>query len=303
MKNYLTKSFLIIAVIAFVFAIVLGVYDICIIWTNWRDSGYDCSFISSNITRQLNLNIGDYLWGTIGILLTFVATIFLFITFREQREQLRITKEESDKTRFETTYFNILGMLKQVQDTVNANIAARMTGRNIHNIVEFYRFFKDTYNNHLQINDNLRTMNESFNPINTNQAEIEQYKGLIAREYEDMIAFAECNIGYLYRYLFNAIKFVLDDPYNKKDVAAKNRYLNLLQAQLSNEELCFIFYDAISKYGKNKNGEYLFRKMLDENQFLENIDQSFLLNRNHYKFYPNTSFKFLNRTELEAVGH
>lgn len=302
MKNYLTKSFLIIAVIAFVIAIVFGVYDICIIWTNWRDSGYDSSFISSNITRQLNLNIGDYLWGTIGILLTFVATIFLFITFREQREQLCITKEESDKTRFETTYFNILGMLKQVQDTVNANIAARMTGRDVHNLVEFYRFFKDTYNNHLQINENLRTMDESFNPINTNQAEIEQYKGLIAREYEDMIASEECNIGYLYRYLFNAIKFVLDDPYNKKDIAAKNRYLNLLQAQLSNEELCFIFYDAISKYGKNKNGEYLFRNMLDENQFLENIDQSFLLNRNHYKFYPSTSFKFLNRTELEAVG-
>lgn len=62
------------------------------------------------------------------------------------------------------------------------------------------------------------------------------------------------------------------------------------------------FYDAISKYGKNKDGDYVFQKMLDENQFLENIDQSFLLNRNHYKFYPNTSFKFLNRTELDAVG-
>ena len=303
MKDNLTKTFLFIAFIAFVFASVLGLYDIWIICANCVDSGKGWGFISSNISKQLYLNIGDYLWGTIGILLTFVATIFLFITFREQREQLRITKEESDKTRFETTYFNILGMLKQVQDTVNANIAARMTGRNIHNIVGFYSFFKDTYVIHLQNNVNLRTMNDSFNPIDTNQAEIEQYKGLIAREYEDLIASVECNIGYLYRYLFNAIKFVLDDPYNKKDITAKNRYLNLLQAQLSNEELCFIFYDAISKYGKNKNGEYLFQKMLDENQFLENIDQSFLLNRNHYKFYPNTSFKFLNRTELEAVDH
>lgn len=241
MKSYLTKIFIFLAVIAFVIAVILGAYDIWIIWAKSRDSGNSWGFISSNITKQLNLNIGDFLWGTIGILLTFVATIFLFITFREQREQLRITKEESDKTRFETTYFNILGMLKQVQDTVNANIAARMTGRNIHNLVEFYRFFKVTYDNHLADDVNLETMNNSFNPINTNQAEIEQYKGLIAKEYEDMVASVECNIGYLYRYLFNAIKFVLDDPYNKKDNAAKNRYLNLLQAQLSNEELCFIF--------------------------------------------------------------
>lgn len=59
--------------------------------------------------------------------------------------------------------------------------------------------------------------------------------------------------------------------------------------------------NAISKYGKDKHGALNFKKLLDTTQFLKNIDSSFLLNRNHYRFYPYTSFEFLNRDELKKV--
>lgn len=59
---------------------------------------------------------------------------------------------------------------------------------------------------------------------------------------------SDCNIGYLFRFItYNAMKYVLVDPYKKKDSKSRERYLNILQAQLSNEELCYIIYDAISK--------------------------------------------------------
>ena len=119
------------------------------------------------------------------------------------------------------------------------------------------------------------------------------YEGMLAEQYERFIDETRCNIGYLYRYIFNTTKFVLDDKHNKENKEDLERYLNLLQAQLSNEELCFIFYNAISKYGKDKHGILKFKEMLDNTQFLENIDSTFLLNRNHYRFYPHTSFKFL----------
>lgn len=254
------------------------------------------------IATQLRSNLGDFLWGTLGIAFTFTTTIFLFITFKEQREQLKETKEQSDKTRFETTYFNILGMLKPVQDTVNANIAARLAPHGIANLVDYYRHFQEKYIEDLAINNDLRNINTAFDPLSANQAEIEQYEGLVVAEYEEMIGQNECNIGYLYRYIFNTIKFVIDDRFNQTDIQARDRYLNLLQAQLSNEELCFIFYNALSKYGKDKEGTLRFRQMLDDTHFLENIDPTFLLNRNHFKFYPKTAFKFLNRTELEKVN-
>lgn len=302
MKRYNLKNIcLFVAALGFFLAVVLGILYFIVFWVNWNNNGLTWNFISKNIVSQLQSNIGDFLWGTLGILFTFTTTIFLFITFWEQHEQLQMTKEESDKTRFETTYFNILGMLKQVQDTVNANIATRMSESNVQNIVDFYSYFYNTYKDHLTSNNDLREMNDSFNPLHSTLADIEQYQGLIATEYEIMIEEAGCNIGYFYRYIFNAMKFVLDDPYNQNDCSARDRYLNLLQSQLSNEELCFIFYNAISKYGKNKEGVYVFRQMLDDTHFLENIDSGFLLNRNHYKFYPKTAFKFLNRTELACV--
>lgn len=75
----------------------------------------------------------------------------------------------------------------------------------------------------------------------------------------------------------------------------------MLQSQLSDEELALLFYDAISPYGKNKNGEYVFFDMLEASEMLENISERVLINRSHTKFYPLTKFKFLSRKELAEV--
>ena len=296
------KSLCIIAATsAIVVAIALAIFYFVILYRHWHNDVSSWDFIDRNIASQLHNNIGDFLGGTLGILLTFTTTLFLFITFKEQREQLLATKKESDKTRFETTYFNILGMLKQVQDTVNANIGSRMSDKGVHNLVEYYSHFKEFYNEALTNDSNLKQMNDKFIPLTASLAQIEQYEGMLAEQYARFIDETRCNIGYLYRYIFNTTKFVLDDKHNKENKEDLERYLNLLQAQLSNEELCFIFYNAISKYGKDKHGILRFKEMLDNTQFLENIDSTFLLNRNHYRFYPHTSFKFLNRDELKKV--
>lgn len=295
------KTALVFAFISLSLGIVLLLFYIVIVCKHWQICDYSWNFITSNVTEQLTKNIGDFIWGTIGITFTFTATIFLFITFHEQREQLKVTKEQSDKARFETTYFNILGMLKQVQDTVNTNIASRHIDGNVSNLIEYYTCFRNTYRDHLVTDTNLADFESSFFPLDANQATIEQLQGLLAAEYENYITSTDCNVGYMYRYIFNTIKFVTDDPYNKKDIKSRDRYLNLLQAQLSNEELCLIFYNAISKYGKNKEGQYYFKELLDATHFLENIDSSFLLDRKHYKLYPHTIFKFLNRNEIACV--
>lgn len=291
----------IVATFAIVVAVVLAIFYFVILYRHWHNDMLSWAFYDRIITSQLHNNIGDFLGGTLGILLTFTTTLFLFITFKEQREQLLETQKESDKTRFETTYFNILGMLKQVQDTVNANIGARMSSKNVHNLVEYYSYFKAFYNKALTNDSNLKQMNDEFIPLTASLAQIEQYEGMLAELYVRFIDETQCNIGYLYRYIFNTIKFVIDDKHNKENKEAQERYLNLLQAQLSNEELCFIFYNAISKYGKDKHGILKFKEILDNSQFLENIDSTFLLNRNHYRFYPHTLFKLLNRDELRSV--
>lgn len=285
----------------FLVSILLIIIYLIVIFSSDGFSLFDWDAIKKSIVIQFHKNIGDFLWGTLGITLTFTATAFLFVTFKEQRQQLNITRQEADKVRFETTYFNILSMLKQVQDTVNSNIFIRLGDSGVCNIIEYYSFFIKFYQSKLDTDSHLRAISTQFRPLTANQSEIEQYRETITSIYEQMVKETDCNIGYLYRYLFNAIKFVVDDPYNKEDDSARNRYLNLLQSQLSNEELGLLFYNALSKYGQDKDGHFLFKKILDCNNFLENIDQTFLLNVNQYIFYPHTRFKFLNREQLKHV--
>ena len=300
LKSRCKNVLIILAGVSIIISVtLLGLY-VYVIISHWNAHNYEWTILSENIYKQLSHNIGDFLWGTIGIVLTFTATIFLFVTFREQREQLRITKEQSDKARFETTYFNILGMLKQVQDTVNANVASR-TADSQKNLIEFYKLFKQQYDDAPKSDADLVAFHNSLSPLAANTVQIEQLQGLIASFYEKFIEETNCNIGYFYRYIFNAMKFVIEDQYNKEDIQNRDHYLNLLQAQLSNEELCFIFYNAISKYGKNKEGRYEFKEMLDKTHFLENIDCTFMLDRKHYILYPHTIFKFLSRDEISHV--
>ena len=88
-------------------------------------------FSNSYFVEQLKNNLGSFISGTIGILFTITATIFLFITFREQRKQFELSKLSQEQSRFETTYFNLLLMLDDVRDNVNKNIAQHFNTSNI----------------------------------------------------------------------------------------------------------------------------------------------------------------------------
>lgn len=248
-----------------------------------------CDFIYNQIIS----NTGEFVGGTIGVIFTLTATLFLFITFKEQRLQFEITQKTEFCSRFETTYFNILSMLKQVQETVNKNIISSNSEYN--SITDYYNSFKKKYkgatstslaNSEEYINDN-----EQNNP-----ATIQRASQTIGDLYKEFVTEENANIGYFYRYIYNVIKFVYEEK-RINSIKEKQNYLNLLQAQLSDEELALVFYDAISEFGENKQGDLKFHEMVDKLQFLENIRESVLLNRNHFKFYPHTHFKFNHRGE------
>lgn len=294
-----SRPLIFIAGITLIFGVVFGSIGIYVIYEYHPNVFSSWHNFTKAVSNQITNNLGDFLWGGLSVLFTFTATIFLFISFKEQREQLQKTKEESDKTRFETTFFNILSMLKPVQDTVNSNIKNIL--KNDNGIIDYYLSFVHFYRDSIAHNLYLKELSSTFEPTSASSSEIEIYKAAVIEIYENFIKETKCNISYLYRYLYNTIRFVIDDPYNKIDKLARNRYLNLLQSQLSNEELCLLFYNALSKHGEDKDGHHVFKQILDNTQFLENIDPIFLLNKNQYVFYPHTIFKFLNRHQIEHV--
>lgn len=254
-----------------------------------------CSFLYESLKE----NPGEFIGGIVGTFFTLTATIFLFITFKEQRLQFESTQSSEFYTRFETTYFNMLSMLEKVQESVNNNIENKKVD-GLHNLIDYYKRFKANY-----MIDSIRTesiinISESLSQDELISSEVLKAKQFYGDFFEDYVKKTQCNIGYFYRYIYNVVGFVYTQT-RFKDEGDKEHYLNLLQAQLSDEELALIFYDAISKFGENKKGKQVFRQMLDETHFLENINSEVLLDKNHCFFYPRTTFKFMSKDDKKKV--
>lgn len=90
------------------------------------------------------------------------------------------------------------------------------------------------------------------------------------------------------------------DDGTSEGAKAVHRYLNMLKAQMSDDELCLVFYDAVSHFGLDKHYEHRFKNMLDSLGFLENIHAESLISPSHHHLYASTEFRFLNRDERAA---
>jgi len=277
-------------------AVVAGLWMASLIFSNLE------SFDHANTTllRQIKSGFGNLTAGTIGIFLSFAATLFLFVTFREQRRQFEENKFDTDKNRFEGTFFNLLSMLYQVRENVNREIASASGGK-FHTLNDFYDGFKHFYAVETSRSEEGEEIEKYLSLPRLNSVENEQVENYLGQLYERYLKEESCSIGYYFRYIFNVINFVISQWENTGDSKASiHKYLNFLQAQMSNEELALIFYDVISRYGLDSNYRHSFKETIDTYGFLENISAEALADRRHHIVFPGTHFRFLNRTEKEA---
>lgn len=283
-----TKLFLYTSYILLLICVVLIViYGVVLYY------GEDCECIFSFLLAPLKANFGDIMAGTVGILLSFASTLFLFITFKEQRKQFELSETSHKIASFEDTFFNIMSLLSDVRRTTIESLK----NHDINSIEGYYYKFVSYF---IAVKKS-SIVEEYFKELasdNTIDSVVDAAKHEVGLCYKEFVDKAEGNIGYFFRYIFNTIRFVKEQD---GSIITKQRYINLLQSQLSDEELALLFYDAISPYGKNKNGESVFFDMLEASEMLENISERVLINRSHTKFYPLTKFKFLSRKELAEV--
>lgn len=225
-------------------------------------------------------NIGDFLSGTLGVLLSFVSFLLMWKTFTTQYRQFERQNELQNQASFETTYFNLLLSLEQVRK--EAVLILKEKGI-CESIPEWYQLFMKN-NNH---KDELMIHADDL------PSQIEATQGQVANFYEDFISNTGY-IGFYFRFVYNMIKFSIN-YWNDYDKSKK--YTDLLCAKLSDEELALLFYNALSKYARNQNEKLLFKDILDKYQVFENLNSDYLIDRSHFRFYPHTDFKFLTRNE------
>lgn len=245
--------------------------------------------VRTTLLSQMKGSLGDILAGTLGVCLSFSATLFMVFTFREQRNQHEEQLKQSNRERFENTFFNMLAMFHDVRGSVEKYFKS-----NDSSLETYYDEFKkycSTDENQAQ----LIRIEKILSDRDITAVDLEKAEDGLGKMYSDYADRHEGAIGYFFRYVHNMINFVINQWGDSEDAADDvKRYLNLIQAQMSDGELGLIFYDAVSTYGLNRNFDKQFKRNLDRYGFLENIRPSTLLNRNDHHIYRATIFKFLN---------
>ena len=250
----------------------------------WEQSG----FFGANGNAGI---IGDFLSGTIGVFLSFVSTILVICTIRQQNRQFKLAQEEQRQGRFEIAYYNLVGMIDKTRDASEKTLA-KETDNRIRDIIGCYNSFKESVNGKEEPIEPSCSKTEILNKL--------EELGLL---YEDFVQRNQCYISFYFRFIYKAVMFVVTEYKEKKNGAdAIKRYLNILQSQMPDEELALLFYSSFSKYAKDSDGKLSFKDVLDQSNFFQNIGKGVLLDESHYKFYPKTRFKFLNRDELQMIG-
>lgn len=85
---------------------------------------------------------------------------------------------------------------------------------------------------------------------------------------------------------------------DESKVPDKQKYINIIQGQLSNAELFILFYDGISVYGKKKMYPLLEKYKLLENVFYQEFEYFYL---HQSLFYPKTSFKYNQKMQNNII--
>ena len=70
---------------------------------------------NGSFSKDTTGNIGDFLSGTLGVLLSFISFLLMWKTFATQYRQFERQNELQNQASFETTYFNLLLSLDQVR--------------------------------------------------------------------------------------------------------------------------------------------------------------------------------------------
>ena len=80
-KNY--NIIMALAYISTILAMLVGIYFVYVVLTNITSYAQT----EGVLLTQIKSGIGDLVAGTIGVCLSFASTLFLFVTFNEQRKQ------------------------------------------------------------------------------------------------------------------------------------------------------------------------------------------------------------------------
>lgn len=300
------------------FGLGVAIFIVILLWI-MTDPNYFHWFVK--IDSKTAYELGGFITGLVGIFWSAAGVILIYATFTKQKELNEKQQFLNEKQQFETTFFSLLdnyhNLINNTCDKVDQPLdkksysSIRYKGRAYFSAVlsefksglsfESFRKSLCTNRNIPEINkflDDLGKTDDNMNSLPKPEWEMDMKyidymrddisKQFVIFQYEFIYDKHPKQLGHIFRFLYNIFKFTIEERAKYKD---EDRYINLIQAQLSSDELGLLFYNALSGNAKTIKGEYKFFDWLDHYKFFQNIDSSSLLYETHCAYYPKTKFK------------
>lgn len=108
-------------------------------------------------------------------------------------------------------------------------------------------------------------------------------------------------LGHFFRHLFQAIKYIDEQPWWLLDFDKKRDYIKTLRAQMSNYEQALLLINSLSTVGRE--WEYAQetddKKLISKYDIVKNIPKFFIPDMIPDKYYPEVDFEYLDGEELK----
>lgn len=203
-----------------------------------------------------NSEISDQLddWNDYSVCLTalfaFISLMFIYLTYKKQSDY-------NYKLQFDSTFFNMLQTQREILRSLEDGYFKKRTTR----IKDYYPL---SWSEKLSKKEALQRVRDAY--------------------YGTMPNNDDSGAMHYFRHLYHIIKLTHNSSFNDKQ---QREYLDIIQAQMSNEELYVMFYNVVS-FGNN---EYLL--WLNNSAFFENIRSTgTLFDQIKTHFFKDTTFKY-----------
>lgn len=203
---------------------------------------------------------GDYVGGVVGTIVAIYGAVYIYKTYRQQEILSTIQQ-------FENNFFQLLNQQRDIIKTLNGKIGKRSYSG--------YGFIKAIHEELKVPMDDPEIMTLSGNNL--------RYK--INDFYTDLFNEHTSQLGHYLRHLYHILKYI-DISYIEEK--KKKEYADILQAQMTTDELYLLALNGVSEFGWKKAKPLIDKYSLLENLAIEKDDTISYVIEN---FYPMTVVK------------
>lgn len=172
------------------------------------------------------------------------------IEFRGQKDALYKQQEEMKYQSFDTKFFQMIHLLNEIKKSLKIS-----ANNHIYSNDDLFYFLKDKFERNIE----MRYSNDHENSIHS--IRFSYFK----EEFNDFNIQYDTTFKYYFLNLYQIMKFIDSDIPNKSD---SKKYMNILRAQLSKNELILLCYNAIGIEPYCGKG---FKELIERYSFLEHL--------------------------------